>query len=86
VPKCAKHIGPSQIKRDGFFFSLVINNLSVLIARGQTGKGANRILFFGAGNGLAQLAKNRLRLSFPASFSLVHFFWRSKRNEHKPDK
>jgi hypothetical protein len=21
-------------------------------------------------------------LAFPASFSLVHFFWRSKRNEH----
>jgi hypothetical protein len=25
--------------------------------------------------------KNSLNLSFPASFSLVHFFWRSKRNE-----
>jgi hypothetical protein len=25
----------------------------------QTGKGANRVLFFGAGNGQAQLAKNR---------------------------
>jgi hypothetical protein len=26
----------------------------------------------------------RVRLSFPVSFSLVHFFWRSKRNEHNP--
>jgi hypothetical protein len=23
-------------------------------------------------------------LAFPDSFSLVHFFWRSKRNEHNP--
>jgi len=28
-------------------------------ARGQTGKGANRVLFFGAGNGIAQSAKNK---------------------------
>jgi|GEM_PF-6205436 len=27
-------------------------------------------------------SSQRHRLSFPASFSLVHFFWRSKRNEH----
>jgi hypothetical protein len=54
--------------------------------RGQTGKGANLTLFFGAGNGFAQLAKNRVRLAFPASFSLVHFFWRSKRNERYPIK
>jgi hypothetical protein len=24
-----------------------------------------------------------MRLSFPGSFSLVRFFWRSKRNEHQ---
>ena len=57
-------------------FRLIFNE------RRQTGKGANHTLFFGAGNGLAQLAKNRVGLAFPASFSLVHFFWRSKRNEH----
>jgi len=26
--------------------------------------------------------KEMIYLSFPASFSLVHFFWTSKRNEH----
>jgi len=38
--------------------------------RGQTGKGANRVLFFGAGNGIAQLAKNR-----PGCLFRTPFLW-----------
>jgi len=33
-------------------------------SEGKTGKGANRILFFGAGNGFKRLVKNRMWLSF----------------------
>jgi hypothetical protein len=44
------------------------SNILVTAARGQTGKGANRILFFGAGNGNAQLAKNRSGCLFRTLF------------------
>jgi hypothetical protein len=68
------------------FFSLVINNLNLLHERGQTGKGANLALFGGAVMALCSRRTKRVRLSFPDSFSLVHFFWRSKRNEHYYEK
>jgi hypothetical protein len=38
-----------------------------------------------AGKGLCSGRPARQNLAFPDSFSLVHFFWRSKRNEHKWD-
>ncbi len=36
--------------------------------RGKTGKGAKRVLFFGAGRGLAQMAKNRHGCLFRTPF------------------
>ncbi len=59
-------------------------NRSILIiaVRGQTGKGANLALFGGAIMALCSGRTKRARLSFPDSFSLFHFFWRSKRNEN----
>jgi len=51
--------------------------------RGQTGNGAKFRLFCGANKAMCSERKNRLNFSFPASFSLVHFFWRGKRNEQK---
>jgi hypothetical protein len=36
---------------------------------GYSGKGANRVLFFGAGNGYAQLAKNRPGCLFRTLFA-----------------
>jgi hypothetical protein len=47
----------------------------------NTGKGANLALFGGAIMALCSRRTKRARLAFPDSFSLVHFFWRSKRNE-----
>jgi hypothetical protein len=38
--------------------------------------------FWGRHYGFAQWADKKAALAFPASFYLVHFFWRSKRNEH----
>jgi len=54
--------------------------------RRLTGKGANLALFGGAIMALCSGRTKRARLSFPDSFSLVHFFWRSKRNEHNSKK
>ena len=54
----------------------------IITERGQTGKGANLTLFGGAFSALCSARTNRGRLSLPASFSLVRFSWRSKRNEH----
>ena len=51
--------------------------------RGETGKGANLAIFGGAIMALCSGRTKRARLSFPASFSLVRFFWRSKRNEQE---
>jgi len=51
--------------------------------RGQTGNGAKLRLFSGAIKALRSRRIKRLNFSFPASFSLVHFFWRSKRNEQQ---
>ena len=63
------------------FFSLFINILITRSARGQTGKGANHTLFGGAIKAPCRGQTNRGWLSFPTSFSLVHFFCSSKRNE-----
>jgi hypothetical protein len=64
---------PSQnINETAPFFSLVINNLYLINARGQTGKGANLILFGGAITAMCSGRTKRVRLSFPVSFSLVH--------------
>jgi hypothetical protein len=39
-----------------------------MAVRGQTGKGASRVLFFGAVNCIAQMAKNRQGYLFRAPF------------------
>jgi hypothetical protein len=52
-------------------------------ARGETGNGANLGLFGGAFMASRSARTKRSRLSFPAPFSLVHFFWTNKRNEQK---
>jgi hypothetical protein len=54
--------------------------------RWQTGKGANLALFGGAIMALCSELTKRARLSLPGYFSLVRFFWRSKRNEHHKKK
>jgi len=51
--------------------------------RGETGKGANLAIFGGAIMALCSGRTKRARLSFPASFSLVRFFWASKRTVAK---
>jgi len=60
-----------------------LQKLTPLAERGQAGKGANLSLFCGANMAMCSRRKKRVRLSFPGSFSLVRFFWRSKRNEHQ---
>jgi hypothetical protein len=55
--------------------------LNLYNVRGRTGKGANLSLFGGANMALCSARTNRVRLSFPDSFSLVRFFWRCKRTE-----
>jgi hypothetical protein len=52
-----------------------------MTARGQTGNGANHGLFGGAFKALCSRRTKSLGLAFPAPFSLVHFFWASKRTE-----
>jgi hypothetical protein len=47
----------------------------------RTSAKTNHTLFGGAFKALCSGRTNRGWLSFPDSFSLVHFFWRSKRNE-----
>jgi len=47
-----------------------------------TGKGANRLLFFGAENGFAQMAKNRNGCLF-RRFFFVTFFWHGKESNEK---
>jgi len=49
--------------------------------RGENGKGANRLLFFGAGNGLALMAKNRNGCLF-RRFFFVTFFWHGKESKY----
>jgi hypothetical protein len=51
--------------------------------RGQTGKGANRFLFFGAGNGNAQLAKNRNGCLFRTLFLWLLSFGGAKESDNK---
>jgi len=60
-------------------------NSSILIiaVRGQTGKGANRFLFFGAGNGNAQLAKNRNGCLFRTLFIWLLSFGGAKESDIK---
>jgi hypothetical protein len=60
---------PAECVQVDWFFLLVV--------RWQTGKCANHALFFGAVNGFAQLAKNRVGLYFPAPF-LWFFLWTNK--------
>jgi hypothetical protein len=50
---------------------------------GKSVNGANHGLFGGAIKALRSRRTKSPGLAFPASFSLVHFFWRSKRNEQK---
>jgi len=57
--------------------------LTSLAVRGQTGKGANRFLFFGAGNGNAQLAKNRNGCLFRALFLWLLSFGEAKESDNK---
>jgi hypothetical protein len=51
--------------------------------RGQTGKGANRFLFFGAGNGHAQLAKNRNGCLFRTPLLWLLSFGGAKESDKK---
>jgi len=62
-----------------------IQNCSTLISavRGQTGKGANRFLFFGAVNGSAQLAKNRNGCLFRTLFLWLLSFGGAKESDIK---
>jgi len=55
----------------------------VIAVRGQTGKGANRFLFFGAGNGNAQLAKNRNGCLFRTLFLWLLSFGGAKESDNK---
>jgi len=57
----------------------------MLISARGNGKGANSLLFFGAGNGLAQMAKNRNGCLF-RRFFFVTFFWHGKESKEKEKK
>jgi len=50
---------------------------------GQSGKGANRSLFFGAGNGPAQTAKNRSGCLFRSPFLWSLSFGGAKESDRK---
>ena len=54
-----------------------------MTVRGQTGKGANRVLFFGAGNGNAQMAKNRNGCLFRTLFLWLLSFGGAKESDKK---
>jgi len=54
--------------------------------RWQTGKGANRVLFFGAGSGLAQMAKNRHGCLFRPLFLWFVSFGGAKEMNNIPQK
>jgi len=54
--------------------------------REQTGKGANRVLFFGAGNGIAQLAKNRPGCLFRPLFLWLLSFGGAKESDITKEK
>jgi len=55
--------------------------MRIIPVRGQPGKGANRFLFFGAGNGKAQLAKNRNGCLFRTLFLWLLSFGGAKESD-----
>jgi hypothetical protein len=60
------------------------SSIMIVAARGLTGKGANRVLFFGAENGHAQMAKNRHGCLFRTPFLWLLSFGGAKESDNYP--